>query len=275
MYLPSGQFFGASLRQADLNGLTLTLSGYPAGQRQPWHTHEHPTLFLPLQRSVLSCQRREEEVLAPLTMVYRPADAVHRCVTGLEGVTGLNIEPSSEWLAAHSLTPREFEESTRICSPKAGLTALCLMAQAFFSPEPYVPALEADALEIILALPPSTSSASTASPPCWLRRVESILRDAPEADIRLRDAAQEANVHPVYLARVFRAHYGCSIGDYMRRVRLLRASIHALQTESTLASAACEGGFADQSHFTRQFVRETGLRPGVLLKLRALLPSGN
>ena len=45
--------------------------------------------------------------------------------------------------------------------------------------------------------------------PAWLRRARECLR---EADLPggLADVARACGVHPVYLARAFRAHYGCS-----------------------------------------------------------------
>jgi AraC family transcriptional regulator len=101
--------------------------------------------------------------------------------------------------------------------------------------------------------------------------VEAFLQDSLDGTVRLRDAAREAGVHPVYLARVFRARHGCSIGDYIRRMRVLRASACTLQTNRNLCEAAYEAAFADQAHFARAFMGEIGLRPRILLRLRNAL----
>jgi len=45
----------------------------------------------------------------------------------------------------------------------------------------------------------------------------------------------------------------------MRRLDEVRAS---LRTHATLADAAGDAGFADQSHMTRQFKQAFGLSPG-------------
>lgn len=62
------------------------------------------------------------------------------------------------------------------------------------------------------------------------------------------------------LARHFRRAFGTSPDRYrtMRRLALARAAIEGGQS---LARAAAEAGFADQSHMTRQFKRTYGLTP--------------
>jgi AraC family transcriptional regulator len=76
------------------------------------------------------------------------------------------------------------------------------------------------------------------------------------------ELATTAGVHPTELACMFRAHYGESIGEYARRLRLEWAAERLAGTDIGLASLAAEAGFADQSHFTRAFRRLYGLPPG-------------
>ena len=80
----------------------------------------------------------------------------------------------------------------------------------------------------------------------------------------LGDLAREAGVHPMHLTRAFRAHFGCSVGDYQLRLRLDRARVMLLRTDLAIASVAAETGFADQSHLSRHFTRRYGVTPGAL-----------
>jgi AraC-like DNA-binding protein len=70
------------------------------------------------------------------------------------------------------------------------------------------------------------------------------------------------------IARHFRWAYGTSPDRYrtLRRLALARA---AIESGRSLARAATEAGFADQSHMTRQFKRTYGLTPGRWLALTA------
>ena len=98
--------------------------------------------------------------------------------------------------------------------------------------------------------------------PPWVRRVhEQIIHEYPTA-IRTRDLAENLGVHPVYLARVFRRYYGCSIKDLIRRVRLQYALDELSKGEKSIIQIALEAGFSDQSHLNRVFQASLHMSPG-------------
>jgi AraC-like DNA-binding protein len=77
-----------------------------------------------------------------------------------------------------------------------------------------------------------------------------------------------AGVDRFTVARHFRWAFGTSPDRYrtLRRLALARAAIESGQS---LAQAAADTGFADQSHMTRQFKRTYGLTPGLWMALTA------
>jgi AraC family transcriptional regulator len=95
--------------------------------------------------------------------------------------------------------------------------------------------------------------------PAWLARSVERLRepDAPS----ISALADEAGVHPVYFTRAFRAAVCAAPSEVARRARLERASAALLASGSPLTAVACDAGFADHSHFCRQFRREFGVTP--------------
>jgi len=90
-------------------------------------------------------------------------------------------------------------------------------------------------------------------------------RDLLHADLTTRrtlgELAAAVGVHPVTLARAFRRSFGCSVGEYLRRLRIERAAAQLGGSETPLATIALTAGFADQSHFSNLFRRETGMSP--------------
>jgi AraC family transcriptional regulator len=68
-------------------------------------------------------------------------------------------------------------------------------------------------------------------------------------------------VHPITLARGFRAVYGCSVGTYLRRLRVELAGRWLVETDLPLAEIALAAGFCDQSHFSNLFRRTVGVTP--------------
>jgi AraC family transcriptional regulator len=98
--------------------------------------------------------------------------------------------------------------------------------------------------------------------PDWLGRVEALLHDRADQPMDIAGIAAEVDLHPVYMARVFRRHNGCSPGEYLRRLRVNRACRLLSDTDESLAAIAYGTGYSDQSHFTRHFKRAMGVTPG-------------
>ncbi|HET7471279.1 MAG TPA: helix-turn-helix transcriptional regulator, partial [Gemmatimonadales bacterium] len=98
------------------------------------------------------------------------------------------------------------------------------------------------------------------TPPRWISEARDLLHD-PGGVRSLSDLAEAVGVHPVTLARGFRQAYGCSVGAYLRRLRIARAAQRLAETDDALAEIALAAGFADQSHFSNLFRQETGISP--------------
>ncbi|WP_375770779.1 AraC family transcriptional regulator [Archangium gephyra] len=100
----------------------------------------------------------------------------------------------------------------------------------------------------------------SASRPRWLARVEESPRVNYREQVSLHQLATLAGVHPVHVSRSFRRHHGGSIRDFVHRLRMLHAC-RLIEEQQSLASAAAESGFCDQSHMTRVFLSVTGMTP--------------
>ncbi len=95
----------------------------------------------------------------------------------------------------------------------------------------------------------------------WLRRVRTAIDGQYLREYRLSELAALAGVHRVHLVREFRKHYGTTIGEYMRKLRMDHAYRLLGQTKLPLRQIAAECRFADQSHFTKQFKKLSGITP--------------
>ncbi|MEO8035103.1 MAG: AraC family transcriptional regulator [Acidobacteriota bacterium] len=96
--------------------------------------------------------------------------------------------------------------------------------------------------------------------PTWLGEVRQLLESSFQEPLAIATLAASAGVHPTHLARSFRQHYGLTIGERIRELRVEQAR-KQLSGGRALADIAAELGFADQSHFTRVFRRATGTTP--------------
>jgi AraC-like DNA-binding protein len=92
-------------------------------------------------------------------------------------------------------------------------------------------------------------------------RALALINDAPAARTTLSDLAQASGVSRFQLLRGFARGLGVTPHAYILQRRVREARRLIVEGE-TLAQAAIEAGFSDQSHMTRAFIRQYGYSPG-------------
>ena len=88
-------------------------------------------------------------------------------------------------------------------------------------------------------------------------------RLADRATLRTEPAsiARQCGVSAGYLSRAFRRSTGTSLHNFQVLLALHRTKAQ-LRDGAGLSQAALDGGFYDQAHLTREFVRTYGMTPG-------------
>lgn len=99
-------------------------------------------------------------------------------------------------------------------------------------------------------------------PPAWLRKIVERLNEEYASSISTSTLAADVDIHPVYLASVFRKFQKETVGEYVQRLRVRHASRMLADVETPLVEIAYSAGFSDQSHLNRMFKRYTGMTPG-------------
>jgi AraC-like DNA-binding protein len=66
------------------------------------------------------------------------------------------------------------------------------------------------------------------------------------------------------VVRAFRDHLGCTVGDYVRGLRIDRVRELPMATSIPRSEVAMLAGFFDQSHMTRVVKRSLGVAPAML-----------
>ncbi|GAA4436684.1 AraC family transcriptional regulator [Bremerella cremea] len=73
--------------------------------------------------------------------------------------------------------------------------------------------------------------------------------------------AEIAEMSPYQLDRRMRRVFGLTTGQWLLKLRIDLAQRRLRMTDESISSIAMEAGYADQSAFTRQFRRATGMSP--------------
>ncbi|HEX2078913.1 MAG TPA: AraC family transcriptional regulator [Longimicrobium sp.] len=257
--LGRGRYLGHTLRAERLDGLTLTETAYPPGAALPPHAHETPYCCLVLRGGFEETLGGRTRTRRPATLIVHPAGEVHANRFGAAEGRCFNIEVGFGAERLGGLEP-----FARPAAARDGGAAW--LAQRMYREFRSMDALSPLVLEgLALALAAETgrgaSAGSRGAPPPWLARAAELVRDRCRTAFTLGEVAAAAGVHPTHLARAFRRHYGRTVGEYARALRVEWASARLAESAVPLSVVALEAGFADQSHFTRVFRRATGTTP--------------
>jgi AraC family transcriptional regulator len=240
----------------------LTRATFPAGGTIPPHVHDRPCIAFMLGGSFdLRFHRgRRFDCLAG-TAFIEPAGETHCNCMGCAGarVLVLQPDPHSDVLPA-PLGP-VLARPAHFTDP--GLFHLARRLYAEMNDPDPVSALmlEGLSLEIIALVARERLPKSNGRAPHWLGEAEALVRSRFAKPLTVAAVAHEVGVHPSHLARTFRHFHRCSIGRFVRQLRMEWAAHQLATTERTIAAIATQAGFADQSHFTRRFRQQAGVTP--------------
>lgn len=254
------------LRTFDASGFVLTEKLFAARGRLAEHAHENAHFCFVVDGRYTESHERQTLDCAPSTLTFRPAGEAHRNEFHDEPVQVLTIAIPPRWI--------ERVEQESIALPRAvsfhdGLVPrlarrLASEFQQMDSGAGLI--LEALSLELLVAAARLSARGAERMPPPWLERARELLHARFAERLTLEDIAAHAGVHPVHLATVFRRHFHCTVGDYVRGRRIEYACRELAGSRTPLARLALDAGFANQGHFSTAFRRMTGFTPAAYRK---------
>lgn len=256
---PNLRSAGELVESRDLPNLRLRERVYPAGLRLPKHSHAKALLVYVIEGNVVEESEGAICRCQPGTLRYIAAGSAHanefasetRCLI-------VEIEPDTLGLMRDCAVI--LEHSFGIETPQAALLARRLALEFRERDEAASIAIAGVVLEILAEGVRARGCASRHAPR-WLVRARSMI-EARFLDVpSLTSIAGAVGVHPVHLSREFRRYFDCTVGDYMRKLRIEHASRLLASTTTPLSEIAEVCGFADQSHFSSAFKRTVGLTP--------------
>jgi AraC family transcriptional regulator len=261
--LQPGSSFGQVVRHRAAAGFTLTETTYAPGLQVPRHAHEYAFFYTVLEGDYTETFGRIALTPRPFALVFHPAGEVHSHHCGDGGGRCFNIDLAPHWI----------DRMNEYCPVPQSATDLEGGLLSWLATRLYREFREADPLSALsiegVGLEMLAETARRLAPvgtrrraPRWLQQVRELLHERFADPMALDEIAATVGIHPVHLARVFRRHYRCTIGDYVRQLRVEFACRQLSASDDPLLEIALAAGFCDQSQFCRTFRRLTGMTPG-------------
>ena len=248
----SGQFYGTTVHSRTFSGFVLADMAYRPGMRIGSHVHDRSYVSFLLRGSYTErCENRIRRC-GPGTVLTHPAGEMHTDQFHENGGRVLSMEMPFEYCGPNPRTLADAEHyqvanlmSRLECELAFGGTASV--------------SIEAIAFELAGVL--GRVFIQERQAPRWLGGAVAILRDRFCEPLSLEQIATATGVHPVHLARTFRAVQHCTVGDYLRYVRVAFARRKLDESSKPIVEIAHGSAFSDQSHLCRVFKRHTGMTP--------------
>jgi AraC family transcriptional regulator len=250
-------------RTGDLNLCEVV---YPPTLVQPRHTHKFASFSFVLNGSYKESIDRRTYLRHASTIVFHPPEESH-AVEFENDVRILGVEFGFERLSKIREHTVIFDSSASCRSETTNLLGTKIYLEFCRMDAFSMLALEGLILELLAEASRSKIGANEKNIPRWLDQTKAFLHDNFTESLTLEEIARIADVHPVHLSRVFRQKFGCTIGEYVRQLRVEYASKQIVSTENPLSEIAHAAGFADQSHLNKTFKTVFGLTPAEHRKL--------
>ena len=253
------QFHGRLIHRRQLQLFTVSETVYDPGDRLPNHAHDIPYFCFVLKGRFSELRGLTSHECEAATLIFHPAGETHSDYFLVESRC-FNIEISDR------LADRTAPKGLYLDRCAAVHLALKLYKEFHAVDEASELAIEGLSLEIVAEVT-RTVKRRTRSVPGWLSTALEMVHAKFSERFTVSEIAHCVGVHPSHLSREFPRHYGRTIAEHVRHLRIELARDQLCHTSHSISEIATAAGFFDQSHFARTFKNATGLSPIAFRKM--------
>jgi len=228
-------FPGEVIRTRDVVGLNLLEGIYKPEISVPLHSHEEAFFCMALSGGCEERYAGRSRTYVSFSTEFLPANHGHSLTFFQTKTRAFSVALGPEWLKQACEYSLKLDHSV---FGRPGLSSLFLRL--------YKESLMADTGRL---------------PPRWFLQVIELLHSSFQERLTMTQIAAAVGIHRVHLARQFQRFKNCTVGEYIRVLRIQHACHQLSNSEESPAAIGAAAGFADQSHFCRTFKRLVGMTP--------------
>jgi len=258
--LNQGEYTGEIIEKRALSeGIVSTAKYTPESCNREWHSHENLHLSYVFQgggesqsntRAKMSLNTRFSDIY-----LYRAGEK-HRWLPRPGVSKSINIELRPAFFENLIFDETRFESALER-NIEIKFLMLKLQKEMLFADRESPETIRS----LLYELGSSFSVKDTYKPPRWVGIAAEVLNDHWDKSVSLDELSVATGIHPVTISKYFRKHFFCTLGEYLRKLKIDRSLPLVKDSKKSLTEIAMTCGFSDQSHFTRTFKNVTGFLP--------------
>ncbi len=257
--LETGRFLGVNKQCYDADDVVISETEYHRNVFEGWHSHanNHITFIV---RGGNKEQRKNKEIEAsPGKIIFYRSGEWHRNAHTLHPSKNINLEIKDAFFSKYQLNPSTFNPNPSLFRyPDVKFSVLKIYQECKTNDTQTIASIHALILKLLSSSPHERSEEK--SPP-WINSLREIINDRWNETLSLAELSGSLHIHPVTISKNFPNYFSCTLGEYMRKVKIEKAITLIQKPHHSLADIAYQCGFADQSHFIRTFKTATGFLP--------------
>jgi AraC family transcriptional regulator len=258
-----GEYCGSSIRRRQANGFIITENSFENGLDIPLHEHVYAHFTVVLSGGFTEFYPGATLECPPGSILLVPAGRQHRDQIWPGGAHTLGIELSPK------LYQRVDEATGVLREPRVTTEAqrkIDRIYAEFRSVDPAsLLAIEALCMDVLVTIARAQTK-NDATEPTWMPGLMEHLHQCFRDNISLAQVAEAAAISESHLARTFRRAHGCTVGEYIRWLRLEETKTELRDSTKSVAEIGVEAGFYDQAHYSRAFRAAYGVSPSAYRK---------
>lgn len=244
-------------------GISVVETEYREKVFEGWHSHENAHITLFLKGGTLEKRKNTSHAVSPGSLLFYHSDELHLNYETQFPSNNINIEIEQSILTEFEFTEAMFEKA--ICDNANTKLLILKMYKECFLQDNFTN----DTIGILFAQLANGLDHKERLSKCppWVKQLYELLNDCWNENPSLHDLSAILNINPITISKHFPRYFGCTLGEYLRRLKIDQ-SLSLMKKESiTLTDVAFRCGFTDQSHFIRTFKDQTGFLPKQFQKM--------
>ncbi|MBW8683925.1 helix-turn-helix transcriptional regulator [Chitinophaga rhizophila] len=286
MKLENGEYLGKNSQTFYADGLIISKTVYREKVFEGWHYHQNNHLSFILNGGNREYRHHTDKIILPGNIVLYHSGEWHRNCHTQHPSHNINLEIEDRFLQQYEAcfnrshiafkplhTLQELtsgitaiSQRNRLTQTNAWLTAIRIYHDCKAGDIHTATSVHLQLLSLLQAATGKPKEEKYLFGGNTEKIIE-LLHDRWNESVSLQELSSVSGLHPVTVSRHFAAYFDCSLGEYMRRIRIQKALFLVRQPDISLTDIAYRCGFFDQSHFIRAFKTQTGFLPGAFRKL--------
>ncbi len=274
-HLSAGEFIGEATKTVTVADAVMSLVRHTEGRVLESHTHGLAYFCILLDDGYAEHYADRTVVYEPFSLALHPPSFCHWDEIGSSGAVFFMIELSDTW----NLKLGQHIDLSSVKIELRGNDLVWLAMRIFREFSEFSSESESQLhIEwLLLELTAAAARLPNSEEPVdeWFEKTITFVDENYGDRLTIQAIADVAGVHPLTLARTFRAKLQQTASEYINRLRVRKACQLILKGQSLVSvSAGC--GFIDQAYFTRVFKGITGTTPSAfgkrLMRTMAIKP---